>query len=463
MVAESRAADRGTSPASAWARAGSVRVRTTVAAVVIVGVALLVGAVALVILMRATLTDHVIAGARLRADEAAMELAAGDLDDAIPPGASEDLVMQVVDGNGRVMGATANVEGRPPIADLSPGGWTEIMFGDEAEPFAVVAVGTDSPRGPLTVLAARPLEDVIAATDLVTGLLGAGLPAMLLVVAITAWIIIGRALAPVEAIRSEVDAISAAELHRRVPQPSATDEIARLAATMNRMLDRLERAQARQRQFVSDTSHELRSPIASIRQHAEVAIAHPERVLPADLAQSVLADDLRLQSLVDDLLLLARADEHTLGLDRKPVDLDDLVFEEAARLRSTTKLAIDTSKVSAGRVEGDPTGLRRVLGNLADNAARHARSRVAFSLAERDTTVELTIDDDGPGIPPADRQRVFDRFVRLDAARDRDAGGSGLGMAIVAELVAAHGGSVAIEDAPLGGARVAIRLRRSED
>jgi signal transduction histidine kinase len=277
-------------------------------------------------------------------------------------------------------------------------------------------------------------------------------------VAATTWKVVGRTLAPVEAIRGEVDEISADELHRRVPDPPGDDEITRLARTMNRMLGRLEDAQARQRRFISDASHELRSPVASIRQHAEVALAHPDAVTAAELAETVLAEDLRVQDLVDDLLLLARADEHTLHLRRRPVDLDDLVFEEARRLREVTDLAVDTAAVSAGRVEGDIAGLRRVLRNLGDNAARHARSRISFSLAERDGSVVLVVDDDGPGIPEGDRERVLERFVRLDDGRARDEGGSGLGLAIVSELTRAHGGTVSLADSPLGGARVEVRL-----
>jgi len=274
---------------------------------------------------------------------------------------------------------------------------------------------------------------------------------------------VGRALAPVEAIRAEVDAISATALHRRVPDPPADDEIGRLARTMNRMLERLERAQARQRRLVSDASHELRSPVAAIRQHAEVALAHPGRTSAAELAETVLAEDLRLQRLAEDLLLLTRADEHTLALRRRPVDLDDLVFDEARRLRAVSGLRVDTSQVSAGRVDGDAAGLRRVLRNLGDNAARHAEGRVAFSVAERDGVVLLEVDDDGPGVPEADRERVFERFVRLDDARARDGGGSGLGLAIVAELVAAHGGTVAIGASPAGGTRVGVSLPRPTD
>jgi signal transduction histidine kinase len=355
-----------------------------------------------------------------------------------------------------------------PLARLRPGRSAEVDI-PEAAPgeadgrFLVVATGADTPLGRRTVLVARSAETVTETTAAVAGLLAVGLPLLLAVVAVTTWIAVGRAFAPVEAIRAEVDAISAAALHRRVQAPPADDEIGRLARTMNRMLDRLEQAQARQRRLVSDASHELRSPVAAIRQHAEVALAHPDRTTTAELASTVLAEDLRLQRLAEDLLLLTRADEHTLGLRRRPVDLDDLVFEEARRLRDTTGLRVDTTAVSAGRVDGDAAGLRRVLRNLGDNAARHAGARVAFSIAERDGMVCLRVDDDGPGIPEADRERVFERFVRLDDARARDGGGSGLGLAIVAELARAHGGAAAVAPSRLGGARVEVTLPRLAD
>jgi signal transduction histidine kinase len=229
---------------------------------------------------------------------------------------------------------------------------------------------------------------------------------------------------------------------------------------MNRMLGRLEQAQTSQRRFVSDASHELRSPVTSIRQHAEVALAHPGSTSVQALAQTVLAENLRVQRLVDDLLLLAKVDEYILQLRRQPIDLDDLVFDEAGRLRATGTLRIDTTRVSAGRVAGDLSGLRRVLRNLSDNAASHARTRVEFALSERDGAVVFTVDDDGSGIPENERQRVFERFVRLDDARARHDGGTGLGLAIVAELVSAHGGTVTITESGLGGARVEVILPR---
>jgi len=254
-----------------------------------------------------------------------------------------------------------------------------------------------------------------------------------------------------------VDEISAAQLHRRVPHPKADDEIGRLAATMNRMLQRLESARNSQRRFVSDASHELRSPITTIRHHAEVALAHPDRVTATELAEVVLAEQQRMQHLVDDLLLLARADEH-VPLAREALDLDDLAFEEGRRLRSVTSKRVDTSGVSAARVQGDAEALRRMMRNVGENAVRHASSRVDITLAERGDEAVLTIDDDGSGIPESERARVLQRFVRLDEARSREAGGSGLGLAIVDEVVRAHGGSVSIEPSPLGGARIRITL-----
>jgi signal transduction histidine kinase len=451
------------------ARLGTVRVRTTVAAVVVAGLAMAVGGLALVAVLRGALTGELRTAARLRGQDVA-ELLAADPAGRGPLAVDEadELLIQVLDERGRVVIASPNAQGMGPVARLRPGQSAEVRI-PKAAPveadggFLAVATGADTALGPRTVLVARSTEAVAETTAAVGGLLAVGLPLLLAVVAATTWVVVGRALAPVEAIRAEVDAISAAALHRRVQAPAADDEIGRLARTMNRMLGRLEQAQARQRRLVSDASHELRSPVAAIRQHAEVALAHPDRTTTAELAATVLAEDLRLQRLAEDLLLLTRADEHTLALRRRPVDLDDLVFEEARRLRASTGLRVDTSAVSAGRVDGDAAGLRRVLRNLGDNAARHAAGRLALSLAETDGRVLLGVEDDGPGIPEADRERVFERFVRLDDARARDDGGSGLGLAIVAELARAHGGTVTVAPGGLGGARVEVALPHLAD
>lgn len=445
------------------ARAGTVRVRSTVAAVLMVGAALTVGAVIgtvlLVNTLRNGLTQQTHAAAESRAAEVTAILESGRRPLTLPVSSRDEQLVQVLDASGAVLAASSNVAGRPAVARLRPGESAEVATPLDNDKFVAVAMAANAPEGQLTVIVAQAPVGV-QLSQAVTRLLIIGLPLLLILVGYVTWRAVGRALAPVEAIRGEVDEISAAELHRRVPQPSGKDEIAYLAATMNRMLGRLEQAQASQRRFVSDASHELRSPVASIRQHAEVALAHPGSTSVAALAQTVLAENLRVQRLVDDLLLLAKVDEYILQLRRQPIDLDDLVFDEAGRLRATGSLRIDTTRVSAGRVAGDLSGLRRVLRNLSDNAAGHARTRIEFALSERDGAVVFTIDDDGPGIPENERQRVFERFVRLDDARARHDGGTGLGLAIVAELVSAHGGTVTITGSGLGGARVEVILPR---
>jgi signal transduction histidine kinase len=443
-------------------RSGTVRVRTTVAATVVVGVAMAVGAVTLVAAVRGTLIREVRASAQLRGADVAAVLEAGSRPGDLAVGDPEDLLIQVLDAGGRVVASSPNVAGAPPVAQLRPGESASVDVPIDNDDFLAVATAANTPTGRFTVVVARAVDVVGESTRIVSIMLAVGLPVLLLLVATTTWRVVGRALAPVEAIRNEVDEISAAELHRRVPDPPGGDEITRLAQTMNRMLGRLERSSARQRRFIADASHELRSPVASIRQHAEVALAHPDRTTLAELAATVLTEDLRVQRLVEDLLLLTRADEHTLQPRRRPVDLDGLVFEEASRLREATSLRVDTTAVSAGRIDGDAAGLRRVLRNLGDNAAHHAHGRIVFALGQENGAVVLTVDDDGPGIPEPDRARVLERFVRLDDARARDAGGSGLGLAIVAELVGAHGGELGIAGSPLGGARVQIRLTAAD-
>ena len=439
------------------ARIGTVRVKTTAAAVLVVGVAILLGGLVLVGTLRDTLVADARAATELRAEEVAEAIEAGERP-ALAIGEADEQLIQVLGPDGDVVASSSNVEGLPPLVRLAPGASTRFVPPIDDDEFVAVAAPADTPAGVVTVVFARALDEVSDSTDAVTGLLGVAAPLLLALVGATTWVVVGRALAPVEGMRREVDEISTAELHRRVPVPEVHDEIGRLAVTMNRMLGRLEEGQTRQRRFVADASHELRSPVASIRQHAEVARAHPDRSSLTELSETVIAESVRIQHLVDDLLLLARVDEHTLELRTRPVDVDDVVFAEAARLRSETDRQIDTRRVSAGRIAGDEAVLRRVLRNLGDNAVRHASSTVAFTLADHDGGVELVVDDDGPGVPHEDRQRVFERFVRLDSARARDDGGTGLGLAIVAELVARHGGSVEIADSPLGGARFLVRF-----
>jgi signal transduction histidine kinase len=435
----------------------SVRVRTTAVAVLVVGLATVLGAGVLVALFQDSLLGELETAARLRAAEiaAGVESRAG----LRTLGDGEDILVQLIDAEGRVTASSPNLAGLPVLARPAPDEATHVNLSIGKGAFLAVTTAVDTAAGGGTVLVALSTEPVAESTTAIAGLVATGVPLMLLVVAATTWLVVGRALAPVEAIRREVAAISAAQLHRRVPDPPGDDEITRLAHTMNGMLGRLECSRARQQRFVSDASHELRSPVATIRHYAEVALAHPERSAVTELAENVLAEDLRIQRLVSDMLLLARADEEQSAMPRpRPVDLDDVVFAAARDLKAGTRLRVNTSAVSPARVAGDAAALRRMLGNVVDNAARHARGRVAFALAVSDGTIVLAVDDDGPGIPAPDRERVLERFVRLDDARARDDGGSGLGLAIVAELVAAHGGVITVTASPLGGARVELLL-----
>jgi signal transduction histidine kinase len=227
---------------------------------------------------------------------------------------------------------------------------------------------------------------------------------------------------------------------------------------MNEMLDRLEDASTRQRRFVSDASHELRSPVASIRTQLEVALRRPARDDWPQVAQRVLTEDERLEQAVADLVELARLDEGNAATELAEVDLDEVVLEECSRPRV---IPVDTSGVSGGRVRGRQDALARTVRNLVDNACRHAESRVVVTVRTLDDTVELVVSDDGPGIPAEDRERVFERFTRLDEGRARDAGGMGLGLAVVKSTVERSGGRVTIEDAAPHGARFVVQIPAS--
>ncbi|WP_110180537.1 sensor histidine kinase [Nocardioides solisilvae] len=421
-------------------RAASVRVRTTTAATLVVAVALGLGALALVALVRASLADGVEATVEQQLDALVAQVEAGGMPAGDPDAEPDDeLVWQVRAEDGRVL---AGVPGLP----------------DAGEGYVVDDERADAPDGRrVEVVVAASLEEVEDSTDALVPPLLVGLPTLLLLVAGTTWVVTGRALAPVERIRREVEQITADALERRVPEPASRDEVHRLARTMNQMLGRLQDSHERQRRFVADASHELRSPLAGIRQTAEVAVAHPGALPEGELAEAVLEESVRLQQLVEQLLLLTRAGAG--AATRQEVDLDDLVLDDVRRLRACDdRVRVETGDVGPARVLGDPVALGQVVRNLLDNAARHARTTVAVGLREAGEGVLLTVEDDGPGVPVEERERVFERFVRLDEARARDDGGSGLGLAIVRSVVEAHGGTCTVDASPRGGARFSVRL-----
>ncbi|MFE9926151.1 sensor histidine kinase [Streptomyces sp. NPDC005774] len=316
--------------------------------------------------------------------------------------------------------------------------------------FAAVDVRTHD-RGLLTVYAGAPLAAEHSAVRTALTVMLIGFPLLAALVAGMTWVVTGRALRPVAGIREEMAAITASEdLTRRVPEPGTHDEIARLARTTNETLAALETSVERQRRFVADASHELRSPIASLRTQLEVAAAHPDLL---DLDGAV-QDTVRLQHLAADLLLLARLDAGERPVDAR-VDLAALAREEAA---GRTGVTVDAESAESAEVAGSRGQLGRVLGNLLDNGRRHARETVSVSVRREGDRVVLAVADDGDGVAEADRERIFERFVRLDAARSRDDGGAGLGLAIARDVAVRHGGTLTAGAAPSGGALFELRL-----
>lgn len=434
----------------------SVRARTMIGAISVVGLALVAGSIVLLVVLRQSYVESVRSPARTRAGDVAASLERGVNARQLQLEEGGDRFTQVVDGD-RVIAASSNARAVGSLASLAGVG-VATPVADVDDEWVVVTEPAGANR---IVVVGRELDPPLESVGTAVTALAVGGPLLLLVVGLTTWRVAGAALAPVEDIRSQVSSIGARDLSTRVPVAASGDEIEYLATTMNRMLDRLESAQRQQRQFVSDASHELRSPLASIRQHAEVAQAHPQRTTAEALADVVLAEQARLEKLVEDLLVLSRSDEGGLGLRSKEVDLDDLALDEARRARALG-LHVDTSALVAVKVMGDEGLLRRVVGNLVDNAGRHAVERLSIITRGEGGDAILEVHDDGPGIPVARRTSVLGRFVRLDDARSADGGGAGLGLAIVAEVVAAHGGDVTIGDSPLGGAAVTVRLPATE-
>jgi signal transduction histidine kinase len=327
-------------------------------------------------------------------------------------------------------------------------------------PLETVARTVETPTGELTLQVAAPVDQLARGVDALRQALLFGLPTLVALVAALAWVLVGRALRPVDAMRAEVDEITGSTMHHRVPEPPTSDEIGRLARTMNAMLSRLDATATRQRQFVSDASHELRSPVAAIRTGLEVARRKADRANWPAVADTALAEESRLEALLDDLLLLAAQDENgAAGPPATPVNVTALTDAEAQRPRRVpVHVAHPPATTETLVVPGAADQLARAVSNLLDNAARYATTAVRIGLARHHDTVRLTVDDDGPGVPPSDRERIFERFTRLDDSRARRKGGTGLGLAVVHSIVTRHHGSVWVEDSPVGGARFVIEL-----
>jgi len=431
---------------------------------------LIVGGLLLVVLVHRSLVSGLDVAGYTQARNVAALAGSGRLPPTIATTGDESAVVQVVDQAGTVLSASGNVTGDPAVLATSPTRRTPtavtiagLPIADREQTFRLIAEPVDLPRGPGWVYVASSLGQVDASVTRVGTLLAAGLPLLVVVVAAATWRAVGHALRPVERIRRSAAAIGGKGLGERVPVPVARDEIARLAVTMNQMLTRLQDAALRQRQFIGDASHELRSPLAALQAQVDVALNRHDEDSSGDVLRHVQRQARRMGVLIDDLLFLARADERVEpATSDEPVDLDELVLAEIGRLRAAGGPAVELAALAAARTTGSARDLARMLRNLGDNAVAHAQRTVALSLnRERDQAV-IAVSDDGPGVPPADRERIFDRFVRLDQARSRsqNAGGTGLGLAIAQQIVQAHGGQIAVSDRVDGktGAAFVIRL-----
>lgn len=430
----------------------SVRSRTTLVAGVVTLAALVAGSIALLVALETSLTHGEDDLSRARLDDLSSLAGRGELPAKLNAG---DGVAQVVDTNGHVLAESSNIVGRPPITRFRPAGGREdvrTIIGpddNEQEEYRLWARTATTPSGEVVVYVGASTESVREATRVARKSLLIGIPALLGLLVATTWVLLARALRPVEAIRSEVSTITDSQLDRRVPVPSADDEVGRLARTMNGMLDRLESASRRQRDFVANASHELQSPLAAMRALLETDDAPGSEHERAETARRLLAENRDMEGLVQNLLFLAR-DEADVAAPMSALDLDDIVLEEATRLRGSTKVTLDTSRVSAAPVIGNRPDLHRLVRNLLENGVRHAQSKVAVTLGLVDGGVELAVLDDGGGVAIADRDRIFDRFYKVDGARSRGSQGSGLGLSIARAVAESHGGDLTLGESSAG-------------
>ncbi len=388
----------------------------------------------------------------------------GEAGQAITSGTRPDVLVQIVDSAGHVVHASQPALLAEPMSGLRPApgaSAVQEMPGGTVpaleDGYRVQAVGVDSGSQRYWVLVAQSLQvrtETLGTVSLFLLLAG---PALLLLVGASVRILVGRSLRQLERIRAQVEQVAPGSLSGRVTVPHTRDELEALARTMNAMLERVESADRMQRRFLSDAGHELRSPLATLQTGLEVAAGDAGGSHWPELGPMLAGEARRMAALVEDLLTLSRGQHHALVPEVRDVDLDDVVSSELARARAAGTRRIE-SVVEPARVRGDARRLTQVVRNVLDNAERHAASTVWVALATQGKEAVLTVDNDGPPVPERERERIFERFVRLDDSRSRDTGGSGLGLAIARTILAAHGGSVSAEEGPCGRCRFRIAL-----
>lgn len=461
------------SPSKHGRFAGNIRNRVTVATTLVVAIALLIAGVTLLLVLQQLLVGGLDNSLSSRARDLTSQSGSGTVKGTISGTAGDTSLVQIVSPNGTVIASTSNVAGEAPILPSRPTlratATTTISDSplDTGTEFRVLAEPIALPGGPGWIYVASSLGQVTSAVTQVRNLFLTGLPVVLLVIAAIAWLSVRQSLKPVESIRRRAAEITTADLSQRVPVPPGSDEIAQLAQTMNDLLGRIEQASTRQQQFVGDASHELRSPLTALQVQIDVALANATSSdFAAELAP-MSGQVKRMTMLIEDLLFLAKSTQARPMVLPALVDLDEIVSEEAERLRALGGPEIVTSVLSAQRVEGSHRDISRMMRNVGDNAHDHAEVKICISLRVANRFAEILVTDDGVGIAQSDQEKIFSRFSRLDGSRVRDSrgGGSGLGLSIARQIVESAAGSIFVRDRSDGhkGAEFVIRLPIGRD
>lgn len=447
--------------------AWGVRKRATAVTVVVVAAALLIGAFLLLVLLHHSLISATEAAARRRASDVAAVISSRGLSEAgqsLSTTAHVGQYVQIIAPGGAVSASSVPSASGSALSALTPAAGqvlTETVSGltkvADPDAFLVVALGAEVGGKPYTVLVASTIQVQLDTVMTVASFALGAVPVLLVVVGVSAWILVGRSLRQVERIRGQVARINASRLGDRVEVPPTNDEIEELARTMNGMLDRLEQSGHEQRRFLSDASHELRSPLATLNAGLEIASSDPTGDTWTQLRDLLTEEASRMGYLVDDLLTLAKSDDEGIRVHATDVDLDDVLDAEVRRLRAFTARRV-LARLAPVRITGDPHRLSQVVRNVLDNSNRHARSSVRVSLSTLPGGALIVIENDGDPVAEDDRARIFDRFVRLDESRSRESGGSGLGLAIAARIMQAHRGTITATESDDGWCRFELRL-----
>lgn len=458
-------ASTATSGRSSGRSRWGLRKRSTAAAVAVVAAALLLGGVIWIALLQSTLTASLDTSSLRKAQNVIVQLADHDIEEAaeyVQLTGYAGQYVQIIDASGQVAAGSDPKAAQAPLTGLRPPpGQTQTQdvsslpnIGNDDD-FHVVAAGVQVGSAGYTVVVASSVQVQADTVATVAWFLLAATPLLLALVAVSVWLLVGRSLQQVERIRGQVARINADHLEGRVDVPRTNDELEALAVTMNMMLQRLQASDREQRRFVSDASHELRSPLATLSAGVEIAAADPSGAMWAQMKDVLAGETDRMRYLVEDLLTLAKANDGGLTIEDADVDLDDVVDQEIRRLRSASRHQV-SADLTPVRIRGDARRIGQVLRNVLDNAERHALSRIRVALRTTDAGAVITVDNDGDPVSEADRTRIFERFVRLDESRSREGGGSGLGLAIAAGIMSAHHGTIRATEGPAGECRFEI-------